>query len=91
MAHVHRHRAALLARVKRIAGQVAAIERAIEEDTDCSGVLHQVAGVRGAVSGLMEALLEDHVREHVAGPGLSQASRKAAADELLALLKRYGK
>lgn len=91
MSHVSKGRAALISRVRRIAGQVAAIERAIDQGSDCSTVLHQVAGMRGAVGGLMDAVLEDHVREHVAGPGLSDAERAAAATELLALLRRYGK
>lgn len=91
MGHLSKSRDALISRVRRIAGQAAAIERAIEQEADCSAVLHQVAGMRGAVAGLMDALLEDHIREHVAGPGLSSAARAAAADELVALIRRYGK
>lgn len=91
MAHINENRAALISRVRRIAGQVAAIERAIEHELDCSEVLHQVAGMRGAVNGLMETLLADHIRQHVAAPGLSQAARAAAGAELVALLRRYGK
>jgi DNA-binding FrmR family transcriptional regulator len=91
MAHLTRNTDQLIARVRRIAGQVSAIERAISQEADCSTVLHQVAGMRGAVNGLMDALLEDHVREHVAGPGLSDAARASAGEELVALLRRYGK
>jgi DNA-binding FrmR family transcriptional regulator len=91
MAHLKRNRDLLVSRVRRIAGQVAAIERAIEQEMDCSTVLHQVAGMRGAVGGLMDALLEDHIREHVAAPGISDEDRTAAAAELVALMRRYGK
>jgi DNA-binding FrmR family transcriptional regulator len=91
MAHTQSNKDQLLARVRRIAGQVAAIERAIAEEAGCSAILHQVAGVRGAVLGLMDELIEDHVREHLARPGLSDEMRAEAADELIAAVRRYAK
>jgi DNA-binding FrmR family transcriptional regulator len=91
MAHLKSRKDPLLARVRRIAGQVAAIERAIEEDAGCSTVLHQVAGARGAINGLMDELIEEHVREHVAHPGLDAAARAAGAEELIAAIRRYAR
>jgi len=91
MAHLQTNRDQLLARIRRIAGQVTAIEKAIAGDADCGTVLHQVAGVRGAVAGLMEELIEDHLREHVARPGLTDAERAAGAEELIAAIRRYAK
>ena len=55
----------LLARVRRIRGQVEAIERALEVDAGCDKVLHLIAGVRGATAGLMAEVVEDHVRHHL--------------------------
>ncbi|CAN5432374.1 metal/formaldehyde-sensitive transcriptional repressor [soil metagenome] len=81
----------LLGRIRRIAGQIAAVERQLLNDADCSATLQLVASVRGAVGGLMEELIESHVREHVAQPGLSDTARAAAAEELLAIIRRYGK
>lgn len=91
MSHLKSNKDRLIARVRRIAGQVAAIEVAIVSDASCSTVLHQVAGVRGAVIGLMDELLEDHVREHLVRPGLSDAERAEAADELITAIRRYTK
>lgn len=91
MAHVVADRQKLLDRVRRIAGQVAAVERQLVGDADCSATLQLVASVRGAVGGLMDELIETHLREHVARPGLSDAERQDASDELLALIRRYGK
>jgi DNA-binding FrmR family transcriptional regulator len=91
MAHLHVNKAQLVARVRRIAGQMAAIEKAIDDDAGCSAVLHQVAGARGAINGLMDELIEDHVREHVARPGLDDAERAAGAEELIAVVRRYAK
>jgi DNA-binding FrmR family transcriptional regulator len=91
MSHLTANKTKLLARVRRLAGQMAAIEKAITEDAGCATILHQVAGVRGAVSGLMDELIEDHVREHVVHPGLSTDDRAAGAEELIAAIRRYTK
>ncbi|MCP1469043.1 DNA-binding FrmR family transcriptional regulator [Sphingobium sp. OAS761] len=89
--HVVVNRDKLLARVRRIAGQVAAVERQLSGEADCSETLQLVASVRGAVGSLMEELIEQHMRDHVARPGLSDAQRTAATEEMLALIRRYGK
>ncbi len=89
--HIIADREKLLARVRRIAGQVAAVERQLAGDAGCSETLQLVASVRGAVGSLMEELIEQHMREHVARPGMTDAARAAAAEEMLALIRRYGK
>ncbi len=91
MSHVTEQKPQLLARVRRIAGQVGAVERAIEADAGCASVLQQVAAVRGAINGLMDELLEDHLREHVARPNLTPEERAAGAEELIAAIRRYAK
>lgn len=91
MSHTHASKDLLLARTRRIAGQVSAIERAIAEDAGCAAILHQVAGVRGAVAGLMDELVAEHMQSHVVAPGLSDAERAQGADELLAAIRRYAK
>lgn len=82
---------ALVARVRRIAGQLASVERALSADVDCAAVLQQVAAIRGAVNGLMGELLEAHLREHVAAPQLGAEARARGAAELLAAIRRYAK
>ena len=91
MAHLSADKTKLLARVRRLAGQMTAIEKAITEDAGCAAILHQVAGVRGAVSGLMDELIEEHLRAHVAHPKLSAAARAEGAEELIASIRRYAK
>lgn len=89
--HVVVNREKLLARVRRITGQLGAVERQLSGDADCSETLQLVASVRGAVGSLMEELIEQHMRDHVARPGLTDAERESAAEEMLALIRRYGK
>lgn len=91
MGHIISNRDELVLRVRRIAGQIGAVEKAIAQDAACEAILHQVAGVRGAVLGLMDELVEEHLREHVAHPGLTDAQRAAGADELIAAIRRYSK
>jgi DNA-binding FrmR family transcriptional regulator len=91
MAHIAANRQQLINRVRRIAGQVEAIERALMEEVDCSVTLQRVAAARGAINGLMDEIVEDHLREHVAHPDLSDAQRAAGADELIAVIRRYMK
>jgi DNA-binding FrmR family transcriptional regulator len=90
MAHLKSH-PDLTARVRRISGQLAAVERALAADADCAAVLQQIAAVRGAVNGLMDEVLAAHLRQHVAAPGLSDEARGRGAEEVLAALRRYGK
>lgn len=91
MSHIKANKADLLKRVKRIAGQVQAIERALEEDADCAKTLHLVAATRGALNGLLEEVIEDHARAHVAHPELSDQSRAEGVEQLLEAIRRYGK
>lgn len=91
MAHLSRNRTALVNRIRRVAGQVAAIERSIAEEADCGRTLQLVAAARGALSGLMEELVADHVREHVARADLAPEARAEAAEELIAIIGRYSK
>jgi len=79
----------LLARVRRIRGQVEAIERALEAEAGCAEILHLLAASRGAMNGLMAEVIEDHVREHVAARDLTEAERGEGADELLEVIRAY--
>lgn len=89
MAHISADKPKLLARVRRINGQVAALERSINTDVDCIAVLQQAAAVRGALGGLVEALILQHLEHHVAAPHLDDAARRKGADELISIIGRY--
>lgn len=91
MSHMKANKDDLLKRVKRIAGQVQAIERALEDDADCAKTLHLVAATRGALNGLLEEIIEDHAREHVAHPALTNQERGEGLEQLLEAIRRYGK
>jgi DNA-binding FrmR family transcriptional regulator len=75
----------LLARVRRIRGQIEGIERAIEEGNNCYAVLQQTTAARGALSGLMAELIDGHIRHHVNNP----TEREKATDELMEIVRSY--
>lgn len=91
MGHLSENNADLLARVRRIAGQVGAIERGLLKGSSCSDVLHLVAAARGALNGLLDEIIADHLAEHVVRPGLDDSERAAGAEQLLAVIRRYTK
>ena len=90
MGHTIRDKAKLLARVRRMKGQMEAIERALEGDAGCDQVMHLVAGVRGALAGLMAEVVEDHVRTHLVDPERHPGILDpAATEQLLEVIRTY--
>lgn len=89
MAHTTKDKEKLLNRVRRIKGQLNAIEKALKNDEECSKVLQTIAACRGAINGLMAEVLEGHVRFHVVDSRRQTASQAEATEELLDLVNRY--
>lgn len=90
MGHIIREKTKLLNRVRRIRGQVEAVERALENENGCAEVLQLIAATRGAINGLMAEVIEDHIREHVASPTIaSDAERAQGAEELVEVIRTY--
>ena len=89
MAHTIRDKDRLLARVRRIQGQAAALEKALQVEPDCTAVLQQIAAIRGAVSGLMSVVMEGHLRDHL-GPGAEdEAQRTRDLEQVVTILRSY--
>ena len=90
MSHTTKDKKKLLSRIRRIRGQSEAIERALEGEGECEEILQLVASCRGALNGLMAELIEGHLRFHVLiGGQKTLPSQREAADELIAVVKRY--
>lgn len=90
MTHTVRGRHKLLARVRRIRGQVEAIERALDGEAGCEQVMHLIAGARGAMAGLMAEVVEEHVRTHLVDAKLHPGALNGeAAEQLLDVVRTY--
>ena len=90
MTHTKKDRDRLLLRVRKIRGQIDALERALNEDSECADVLQQLAACRGALNGLMAEVIEGHIRFHVLSPETkTNAPEMAAAEELIEVVNAY--
>jgi len=90
MAHVAKEKVKLLNRLKRMQGQLAAIERAVESDGECARVLQQATACRGALNGFIAEVIEDHIREHMIDPKAARDDpRVEAAEELVSIVHSY--
>lgn len=90
MAHTLKQKAKLMARVRRIKGQLEGVERALDAEAGCAEVLRQLASVRGALSGLTFQVMEGHLQEHVIAAA-GEADRVVAGQEMLDVIRVYMK
>jgi DNA-binding FrmR family transcriptional regulator len=87
--HTIKEKAKLIARVRRIKGQLEALERGLEAELGCADVLMLVASMRGAVNGLTAEVMEDHIRNHIVDPDKKDSPQAKGAAELIEVLKTY--
>ncbi len=80
-------------RLKKVAGQVAGIQRMVDEDRYCVDILHQVAAVEGALDRVGHLLLASHVETCVTSAIQSGKpnERKQKLDELMDVFSRFGR
>jgi DNA-binding FrmR family transcriptional regulator len=90
MAHTIEEKKKLLNRVRRIRGQVDSVARALEQEAECSDVLHNISACRGAMDALMAEVIEGHIRFHVLDPETTPTDEQTqAADDLIHALRAY--
>ena len=89
MAHTIKSKKQLLTRVRRIKGQVEALEKALDAELDCPAVLQQIAAIRGAVNGLMSEVLEGHLREHLGANDITPQQRSEDLEQVVTALRSY--
>jgi DNA-binding FrmR family transcriptional regulator len=90
MAHTIEEKKRLLNRVRRIMGQVAAIEKTLDQEGECAEVLHNISACRGAMDALMAEVIEGHIRFHILpANGGATDEQTRAADDLVTALRAY--
>jgi DNA-binding FrmR family transcriptional regulator len=88
MSSHERGKAKLLQRLKKLRGQLDAVERALVADENCGGQLMLMAAVRGGVSSLMGEVMEDHIRFHLTDSNKEQIAPELAED-LIDMMRAY--
>ena len=90
--HHHQHpeeeRRASIIRVRKVAGQLGAVERMLEQDRDCTEILTQIVSARRGLKSLAEKLIHSHVHHCIEGAHSPAEGRRKLA-ELLTVLERY--
>jgi DNA-binding FrmR family transcriptional regulator len=89
MSHLEKEKQKLVARIKRIRGQVDSIERSLTTGDDCADVLMLLANVRGGINSLMAEVLEDHIRLHITGHEKNAIPSVELAEDLIGLVRAY--
>ena len=90
MTHTVENKQKLLNRVRRLRGQIDALERALDADAGCSEVMRLLTVARGATNGIMAEVVEDHILKHMTGSGQKRTrAEQDAAEELLNVLRTY--
>jgi DNA-binding FrmR family transcriptional regulator len=77
----------LLARLKRIEGQIRGIEGMVEDDRYCIDILTQISAAQAALDKVALGLLDDHAHHCVVSPP-SAKERDTKTEEMMAAVGR---
>jgi DNA-binding FrmR family transcriptional regulator len=90
MKHTHnpKEKTALIVRLRKIRGQLQAIEKMVEADTDCAEVLTQVVSARNALKSFGDKLIHSHMHDCIEHAKTQAGSRKKLR-AFLTVLERY--
>ncbi|MEX2627489.1 MAG: metal-sensitive transcriptional regulator [Ilumatobacteraceae bacterium] len=89
----HADKEAVLARLRRVEGQVRGLQRMVADDTYCIDVLTQVAAATSALQSVAMKLVDEHLRHCVADaassddPGLAAEKLAEASRAIQRLVK----
>jgi DNA-binding FrmR family transcriptional regulator len=86
---VSKEKQKLLSRIRRMGGQITAVERAVSDGDECADILMLLAAIRGGVNSLMAEILEDHVRLHITHPDRRAESPEELTEDLISLVRAY--
>jgi CsoR family transcriptional regulator, copper-sensing transcriptional repressor len=90
MKHVHpkSQKEALILRLRKIRGQVQALERLVSEDADCTDILNQAISARNALKSFAEQIIHSHAHDCVENVK-DQTEARRNLRSLITVLHRY--
>jgi len=89
LSEISKEKQKLLSRIKRMGGQITAVERAVTDGDECADILMLLAAIRGGVNSLMAEILEDHIRLHITHPERGTESNEELTGDLISLVRAY--
>lgn len=90
MTHTRTEKQKLLTRIRRVRGQLEAVERTVETEAECAAILQQITACRGALDSLVAEVVEHHIRKHIVDPSApGNDPRSQAAEQLVEIVHSY--
>jgi DNA-binding FrmR family transcriptional regulator len=90
MVHTVADKQKLLNRVRRLRGQIDALERGLDAEAGCTEIMRLCTAARGAINGIMAEVVEDHILMHMMDENRQPSRGEVqAADELVDVLRSY--
>jgi len=77
-------------RLKRISGQIAALDRMIDEDIPCEDILIQINAVKSAIHKVGQIVMVGHVN-HCVKDGIAHGDAEKTINEFTKVLDQYSK
>ncbi len=85
-----REKTRIVNRVRRLQGQIQAIERALDHEGGRSDVLRLMVRARGTINRLMAEVLENYIRMQVVAPArMPDAEPDGAGERLIDVIRAY--
>jgi CsoR family transcriptional regulator, copper-sensing transcriptional repressor len=78
----------IMARLKRIEGQVRGVQRMIEEEVDCSEILNQIAAIKSATHHVGVLMFENHAQDCIA-QAMQLGGSQQGMDDLVKVMGRF--
>ena len=88
MPHTAKNKDKLLARIRRLQGQLGAVASSLENGDECYVVLQTLASARGALQGLVGDIVEGHIRDHVVAAKTAKDASEAG-EQTIEIMKSF--
>ena len=75
-------------RLKKIIGQVQAIDRMIDEDVPCEDILSQINAAKSALNGCGKVVLEGHI-QHCIRDGIANGDMNKTLESFTTAVERF--
>ncbi len=77
-------------RLKKISGQIAAIDRMIDEDVPCEDIIVQINAVKSAVHKVGQIIMEGHIH-HCVKDGIEHGDAEKTIAEFTKVIQQFSK
>jgi DNA-binding FrmR family transcriptional regulator len=77
-------------RLKKIAGQVAAVDRMIDQDIPCEDILIQINAIKSALHSVGQIVLEGHIK-HCVKNGIEHGDADKTIEEFANVMRQFSK